>query len=72
MNLTKKVREANLKRWKAQGPAVIDSPLKALYEKYLDMKGHNDLVMRIACAEARCAAQRGDGVAVKAAARVLA
>jgi len=67
MNLTQPVRKANLKRWKAQGPAVIQSPLKALHARFPDLQnekgeygGENPFY-----SAARRAAQRGDGVRVK-------
>ena len=70
MNLTQSARKANLKRWKAQKPAVIGSPLKVIHERFPDRKLGGRTVMHPIYATAFHAANRGDGVTVKKLARL--
>lgn len=73
MNLTQAVRKVNLKRWKAQGPAVIDSPLRAIHAAYPDLRGEkgNTAGKHPTYAKAYYAARKGDGATVKQMARAL-
>ena len=71
MNLTQSARKANLKRWKAQKPAVIDSPLKAIHDRYPDQRVLDETTHHFMYARALNAAKRGDGITVKQMARAL-
>lgn len=73
MNLTKPVRKVNLKRWKAQGPAVIDSPLQAIHNAYPDLRDEkgNPAGKHPMYAKAYHASRKGDGSTVKQMARAL-
>lgn len=66
MNLTRAVRKANLKKWKATPPAAFASPLKAIHAAYPDERlpggGSRE---RFQYTEARRAAALGDGATVK-------
>jgi hypothetical protein len=67
MNLTQAVRKANLKKWKAQKPARIDSPLRAIHAHYPDLRNEKGEIVaeHATYTEARRAAARGDGSTVK-------
>ena len=72
MNLTRTVRKANLKKWKATPPAAFSSPLKAIHAAYPDIRlvggGSRE---HAKYTEARRAAARGDGASVKRMAALL-
>ncbi len=72
MNLTQAHRKANLKKWKATPAAVVASPLKAIHEAHPDIRlvGGGSREQR-QYTEARRAAARGDGAAVKRMAAAL-
>lgn len=70
MNLRQDARVKNLKRWKAQSPALTVSPLKAIHNAFPDerLPGGGSIEHKT-YTKARRAAARGDGAAVKAIAR---
>ena len=67
MNLTQAVRKANLKKWKAQGPAIVQRPLRRIHEAHPDTKNAHGVAVSEdpIFTEARRAAARGDGGSVK-------
>ena len=69
MNLRKESRAANLKKWKAQGPAIIQRPAK-LIAALLDGKDiKGDRIVHPDTALAYNLAMNGDGARVNAIAR---
>lgn len=73
MNLKQSARKANLKKWKATGPAIIQSPLKQIHARYPDERDpvSKALSEHPIYAKARRMANAGNGSAVKAIARTL-
>lgn len=73
MNLRKEARKANLAKWTAQGPAVIQRPLQLIQRRTSIAVSNRDGTVSykespIGCS-ARIAAAHGDGLRVKALAR---
>lgn len=62
-NLTKAKRAETLKKWKAQGPALIQRPLKHIHAVFPDAR------TQAFYTEARRAAARGNGGRVRKLAR---
>jgi len=72
MNLRKEARKANLAKWRAQSPAVIQRPLRFVRERTAmkDDKGNIIDYLPIGMAAIH-AARRGDGCTVNIIAREL-
>ena len=71
MNLRKEVRKANLAKWQAQGPGIIERPLKLMLSMFPDLRntdgslaGHSAVYMH-----ALRFAKAGNGAAVTQLAR---
>jgi len=71
MNLRKEVRKANLAKWQAQGPGIIERPLKLMRSMFPDLRktdgsfaGHSDVYMH-----AKSYAAVGDGLSLTSLAR---
>ena len=71
MNLRKEVRKANLAKWLAQGPGIIERPLRLMLSMFPDMRntdgspaGRSDVYMH-----AKSYAAVGDGLSLTRLAR---
>jgi len=68
-NLTKAKRAETLKKWKAQGPALIQRPLKHIHAVFPDARTQTETTEQAFYTEARRAAARGNGGRVRKLAR---
>jgi len=71
MNLRKEVRKANLAKWQAQGPGIIERPLRLMLSMFPDMRntdgspaGHSRIY-----SHAKSYAAAGDGLSLTRLAR---